>query len=336
MCTAILNRTGVPLVGRTLDLECSYGEDVVIIGRHYISRPLFGHTLDRHFAILGMATVRHGTPLLYDAVNERGLCMAALHFPRSAVYHTPKPDKLNIPSYALISHILGHCDSVASARRLLLDTNVTQQSFSPELPASSLHWLIADRTGAIVAEPLADGLRLHDAPLGVLTNEPPFPFHEAHVTQYLALGPYSPPNSLCPTVPLSPYARGFGGMGLPGDYSSPSRFVRAVFAQAHTVHGETRQEETRRMMDVLGAVSVPAGCVRTERGEAVRTVYQAVMELDDMTYHVRSYRDDTPCRIHADTALIESSRLLRVPVLSPPSRDEPMCSSAGVRRTPLR
>ena len=214
MCTAIFDGR---MFGRTLDLERSYGESVVLTPRHLPLRFLRELPLSSHGAILGCAHLSEGVPLYYDAMNEWGLGMAALSFPHFSVYHPPKAVAKNLASFELIPWILAQCHSLREARALLETVHLTSDGFSPSLPPTPLHWLLADETGAVVIESVAEGLMVYDDPFGVLSNAPDFPFHQALASFFRHLGATPPDNRLVPKVDLPRLSRGMGGLGLPGD-----------------------------------------------------------------------------------------------------------------------
>ena len=297
MCTAMLDCGVRPLFGRTLDLECSYGERGVCLERDHPLSFLAEPPMPTHASIKGMAHVHGEVPLFYDAVNEHGLAMAALNFPHSALYQQRREGMHNCASFELIGWILGQCKTLAEAVALLRKTNVLADSISPTLPATPLHWMIADRSGAVVAEPLADGLTVVKNPYGVLTNEPPFAAQVENLAQYRHLSPHAGQNLLCPSAELPILSRGTGAVGLPGDWSSPSRFVRAVFVKEHTVvesAGEGRIEDAcdhavNRFFRMMESVSLPFGVVRTERGDAVQTQYTSCADLLTGEYYFHTY-----------------------------------------------
>ncbi len=290
MCTAIRMVGRHHLFGRTLDLERSYGEGVVITPRNFKLSFRHGEVM-RHPAIIGMAYVHERNPLYFDAMNERGLAMAALNFPKSAVYGEVAAGRMNVASYEIIPWVLSRASSVREAVRLLESVNVTNESASPELPATPLHWMISDKYESVVVESVAEGLRVYENRFGVLTNEPPFPYHEAHMADYMHLTADAPRNKIAPGVEITPYSRGMGAIGLPGDFSSASRFVRAFFAKSNTNVGGSDMEEVSAFFHVLGTVSTPSGCVMSESGERVRTVYTSCADTDSMTYYFTTYEN---------------------------------------------
>lgn len=266
MCTAATYKTRDFYFGRTLDYEFSYGDEIVFTPRAF---PFdFRHTArrDTHYAMLGMAHVADGYPLYYDAMNEKGLCAAGLNFVGNAVYTAVLPGKENVAQFELIPWLLGSCASVAEVRTLLAGATVTYTPFSDKFPPAQLHWLIADRNEAITVESTATGLHVYDNPAGVLTNNPPFDLQMFHLNDYMQLSPKQPENRFSDALALRTYSRGMGALGLPGDLSSASRFVRAAFVRAHSASGEDETASVSQFFHILGAVEQRAAAARLPRG----------------------------------------------------------------------
>ncbi len=291
MCTAISDVSlGRHLFGRTLDLECSYGEQITIAPSQFIFNFKYEKKIDTHSTIIGTAHVSYGHPLFYDAINGDGLAVAALNFPHFAHYSESVGKRSHaVASYELLPWVLCKCKSVDEAKKLLSDTDVTADSFSDELPPTPLHWLIADKSGAIVAEPLQDGLHIIDDPLGVLTNSPPFEHQLLRLQEIIGISPHTPRNTLCPELEIKPYTRGLGGIGLPGDLSSTSRFCRAIFAKKSTLPELDKTAAVSRFFHIMDMVSQPNGCVVTAEGQAVRTVYTSCADTSDGSYYFTTY-----------------------------------------------
>lgn len=308
MCTAIHEIMCGHLFGRTLDLEKSYGECVIQTPQNHLFAFRHEGTCEQHLAILGVGIVQDGFPLYFDAMNESGLCAAGLNFPGNAVYQPPCANRVNLASFELIPYILSYCRDVKEAKRVLQSVNVTADAFSDELPPSPLHWIFADKERCIVAEPMREGLILHENHFGVLTNNPPFPYHELRVSDCMGIGAYPAENRLCPESDLAHYSRGAGGIGLPGDFSSSSRFIRAVFAKNHTAESSDPVSRFFRMMDT---VSIPDGCVKTETGENVRTVYTSCADTETMTFYFTTY-DNRRIRAVRMTETLADKEILSV------------------------
>ena len=173
MCTAATYQSKDFYMGRTLDYEFSYGEEIAVMPRNYPLAFRFDGKLEHHYAIIGMAHMA-GFPLYYDAVNEKGLGMAGLNFVGNAVYREPKEGCRNVAQFEFIPWILSQCATLAEAKSLLEEMNLTGTPYSEQLPSAQLHWIIADATGAITVESVADGLKVYENPVGVLANNPPF------------------------------------------------------------------------------------------------------------------------------------------------------------------
>ena len=155
MCTAVTYKTRDFYFGRTLDYEHSYQEEVTLMPRYFPLPFRNMGTKQQHYAILGMAYTVQGYPLYYDAINEKGLAMAALNFVGYAQYREPAVHADNIAHFEFIPWILARCASVKEAAACLEKMNLTNVPFREDLPPSRLHWIIADRDAAITVESVA-------------------------------------------------------------------------------------------------------------------------------------------------------------------------------------
>ena len=285
MCTTVALMLDGFFFGRNMDLEGSFGERVVITPRNYPfcfrrTEPSFSH-----YAIMGTAAVVDGYPLYADALNEKGLCAAGLNFPYNAYY--PKWGngvKTEISPFELIPWVLGQCATVAEARALLVQTAVVDEPFSPDLPLTPLHWHFADQSGAIVVEPMGDGLKIYDDPQGVLTNNPTFPLQLEQLKRYSNLDNHS---SVMPLVEPSFFSLGLGGVGIPGDYSSAARYARAAYLKKYLQAGRESAAQVTAVFSLLGAVAPPPGCVLDEEGRPHYTTYSCCMDAKNGKYYVK-------------------------------------------------
>lgn len=291
MCTAITYRTRDHYFGRNLDLEYSYRETVTITPRNYPFRFRAAEPLERHYAMIGMAYVAEDFPLYYDATNEKGLSMAGLNFPGNAWYPPAAPGGDNVATFEFIPWILGQCATLDQARARLERIHLTDASFSPSLPPSPLHWIISDREGSITVECVKEGLKIYDNPVGVLTNNPPFPFHLFNLNNYLSVTRHTPENRFSGQLSLEPYSRGMGGLGLPGDLSSSSRFVRAAFTRLNAVSGDSEEESVGQFFHILGSVEQQRGCVELDGGAYEFTLYSSCCNTDRGIYYYTTYEN---------------------------------------------
>ena len=286
MCTAVsLGR----YFGRNLDLERSYGESVVITPRHYKFSFRTLPTSESHYAMIGMATVAEGYPLYYEATNEKGLSMAGLNFPCNAYYGAYREGKDNVAPFEFIPYILCRCKDTAEALECLENINLVNINFSGELPLSPLHWIISDKEKSITVESVREGLKVYDNPYGVLTNNPTFDYHLMNINNYMNLHEGMGENRLSERQNLSSYSLGMGALGLPGDYSSASRFVRAVFIKEKSHCFESERENVSHFFHILGGVAMPKGCVMTKDGEYEYTRYSCCCNADKGIYYYNTY-----------------------------------------------
>ncbi len=289
MCTAIAYNGSGFYFGRNMDLDRSFGERVVVTPRNY--RFAFRKTvpLTQHYAMIGMAAVADGYPLYADAANEKGLCMAGLNFPDNAYYPDRyEPKKQNVSPFELIPWVLGQCETLDQARELLEETHLIAVPFSGDLPLTPLHWMIADASGSLVLESTREGFALYENPTGVLTNNPPFRFHVANLAHYAGLSNRMPSDDVFASIGTSPFGLGLGAVGLPGDFSSASRFVKAAWLRGMvTCSSET--ECVPQVFRILSAVAPLKGSVLTDDGRAHYTTYSACIDTARGRYHYRTY-----------------------------------------------
>ncbi len=286
MCTALSFLKDDFYFGRTFDLEFSYHETVTVVPRNFPLPFRMLPALKHHHALIGMAYVQEGYPLFYEAVNEKGLGMAGLNFPVSAKYFPPAENRENVSPFEFIPYILGTCESVKDAKEKLKGMHLAAIPFSERLPLSPLHWMIAGRDGAIVVEPTADGLKIYDDPVGVMTNEPPFDCMMTYLATFMSLSPDPPENRF--SYPMQAFSRGMGAMGLPGDLSSPSRFVKAAFTKEHSRCGSGETEAVGQFFHILGSVEQQRGCVRLKGGDEI-TIYTSCCNADRGIYYYTTY-----------------------------------------------
>lgn len=289
MCTAATYQTKDFYFGRTLDHEYSYSEEVTVTPRNFPLPFRNASTLEHHYAMIGMAHVVDDYPLYFDAVNEKGLAMAALNFTGYADYKEPISGKDNISHFEFIPWILAKCASVKEAREEIEKLNLTNTPFSAELPPAQLHWIIADHTEAITVEAVKEGIRIYHNPTGVLTNNPPFDAQLFQLNNYMHLSVKAPCNHFSEKLPLMVYSRGMGALGLPGDLSSQSRFVKASFVKLNSVSEATESKSVSQFFHILGAVDQPRGCCEVADGKFETTLYTSCCNTDKGIYYYTTY-----------------------------------------------
>ena len=302
MCTAISYKS---YSGRNLDVDKSYGEEVIIAPRNYPFRFKAQAGIDTHYAMIGMGAVTDGYPLYFDAANECGLYIAGLNYLGNAKYLPIASDKVNLAAYELIPYILSRCSSLSDAEYELKRISLADIPFRRDMPLAELHFFIADKHSSITVEPDADGLHVYENPVGVLTNNPPFPAQLFNLNNFMGLTNDAPENRFAPALNLTRYSFGMGAIGLPGDLSSASRFVRAAFHR----HNSNGRGNLTDIMHLLSSVAMPEGSVRLGSGFE-RTEYSSAVDLDHLIYSYRMYENPNTYAVKMREECLDGSKLL--------------------------
>lgn len=309
MCTSVSYRTKDHYFGRTLDLEYSYEEKIVITPRNFPFSFRNVNDIENHYGIIGMATVIDNCPLYYDAVNEKGLAAAGLRFPDYSIYYDDQKGKNNIASFEFIPYILSQCSNVNEAKELLDNMNITKDDFSADLKNAPLHWMISDKDQSITVESTKDGLTVFYNPVDILTNSPPFPIQIFNLNNYMSLSTTEPQTNFCDNLNLCNYSRGMGALGLPGDMSSQSRFVRGAFIRLNSVTGDSEKESVSQFFHILDSVSQPRGCVKVQ-DEFVKTIYSSCCNTNKGVYYYTTYGNRRISAVKMNNENLDSNSLI--------------------------
>ena len=314
MCTAVTYQTKDHYFGRTLDYDFAYPHQIVFMPRKFPLHFRHGEMLKEHYAMIGMAYVAEGYPLYFDAINEKGLGIAGLNFVGNACYRPPAAGKNNVAVFEFVPWLLAQCDSVAQAKERLQNVQLTDTAFSKEVQPSQLHWLIADGQSAITVEAVKEGLHIYENPVGVLTNNPTFDQQLFRLNDYMHLSNREPGNQFSPKLTLTSYSRGMGALGLPGDLSSQSRFVRASFVKMNSVSAETEAESVSQFFHILGSVAQPRGCCQVENGAFEITIYTSCCNLDRGIYYYTTYDNQQISAVDMHKTALEHAELICYPL----------------------
>lgn len=292
MCTCINLKTKDNYFGRNLDLEYRFNEKVVITPRNYEFKLKNGNIINTKYAMIGMATVVDNYPLYAEATNEKGLSIAGLYFPNNSYYFNKNNLKLNLTPYELIPYILGKYSSIEEIKHILSILNITNIPFNKNLPLADLHWMISDKNNCIVIEQMKDGLKIYDNPIGVLTNNPPFSYHLINLNNYINLTPHYAKNMFSNKIELKQYGQGMGAIGLPGDNSPSSRFVRASFNKLNSICNSDEESSITQFFHILDSVSMIKGTTITKDGKNDITTYSCCINADKGIYYYKTYSNN--------------------------------------------
>lgn len=315
MCTAITYKTKDFYFGRTLDYEISYGDEVTITPRNYEFNFRHKQNIKNHYAIIGMAYVTENYPLYYEAVNEKGLGIAGLNFVGNAQYNKKIKGKDNITQFEFIPWILSQSTTVKEAKKLIEKINFLGEPFSTNLPLAQLHWIISDSIESITVEAVKDGIKIYENPVGVLTNNPTFDKQMFELNNYMNLSTKSPKNTFAKSLNLEKYSRGMGAIGLPGDLSSQSRFIRAAFVKMNSVSKEEEKESVSQFFHILNSVEQQRGCCELDDGIFEITIYTSCCNASKGIYYYTTYDNHQITAIDMHKENLNSENLIRYPLI---------------------
>lgn len=281
MCTILKYKH---CMGRNFDYEVSYNEEL-----RFIESDKF----NLKYNIIGMCTgIIQDYPLLYDGMNQCGLCMGGLAFTGNAYYIDPievdnEGKKVySIPSYNFILFILGNFSTVASVEEYIKEKNclITNEQYNDDMPPSDLHWFVCDKDKAIVIEQTVDGLQIHQAITGVLTNNPPYQKQiDAYHFSSSLVGDVSP--SLCND---EWYSRGRETDGLAGGYASDERFERVSFLKSKLESANNNFDDVGQTFHLLTAAEQMYGITVVD-DKFEYTIYSVVYNMDDKMVYLQDY-----------------------------------------------
>lgn len=289
MCTCVAMKTQDVYFGRTMDIDYRFGERVVVTPRNYSFALKNGESFETWYAMVGMASVMDGYPLYAEATNEKGLSIAGLNFPGNAYYGEPVPGRLNLTPYELIPWAMGNFATIAELRRELKNVWLTNQPFAKNLPLAQLHWMISDGEQSLVVEQTRQGLSVYENPMGVLTNNPEFPFHQMNLNSYMNISCQPAQNRFSRLVDLKSYGQGMGAMGLPGDDSPTSRFIRASFYKLNSQCDGTDAGSLSQIFHILEGVSIVRGSVVVSGSTCSVTTYTCCANATRGVYYYKTY-----------------------------------------------
>lgn len=295
MCTGIrfTDEKGNLYFGRNLDWTFSYGESVFVTQRGFTNPKFMDGKLATKYAMIGTAIVVDGMALYFDCGNEAGLAIAGLNFPGYAKYEeTPVEGKTNVAAYAFPTYIASQFETVDEVEAALKDVAIVAEPVSDEYPVALLHWIISDKTRAIVVEYMEDGMHVYHDDLNVLANQPTFPYHHENVRSYLHCTPEYPAQPIVwGEDHMEPYGSGSGMRGIPGDFYSPSRFVRAAYLNANYPQQQGEDANVARLFHTLLGVAMVKGGAKVADGDFEYTLYTGGYSAATKTYYFNTYED---------------------------------------------
>ncbi|GAA0089639.1 linear amide C-N hydrolase [Clostridium perfringens] len=297
MCTglALETKDGLHLFGRNMDIEYSFNQSIIFIPRNFkCVNKSNKKELTTKYAVLGMGTIFDDYPTFADGMNEKGLGCAGLNFPVYVSYSKEDIEgKTNIPVYNFLLWVLANFSSVEEVKEALKNANIVDIPISENIPNTTLHWMISDITGkSIVVEQTKEKLNVFDNNIGVLTNSPTFDWHVANLNQYVSLRYNQVPEFKLGDQSLTALGQGTGLVGLPGDFTPASRFIRVAFLRDAMIKNDKDSIDLIEFFHILNNVAMVRGSTRTVEEKSDLTQYTSCMCLEKGIYYYNTYENN--------------------------------------------
>ncbi|EGT3612823.1 linear amide C-N hydrolase [Clostridium perfringens] len=297
MCTglALETKDGLHLFGRNMDIEYSFNQSIIFIPRNFkCVNKSNKKELTTKYAVLGMGTIFDDYPTFADGMNEKGLGCAGLNFPVYVSYSKDDIEgKTNIPVYNFLLWVLANFSSVEEVKEALKNANIVDIPISENIPNTTLHWMISDITGkSIVVEQTKEKLNVFDNNIGVLTNSPTFDWHVANLNQYVGLRYNQVPEFKLGDQSLTALGQGTGLVGLPGDFTPASRFIRVAFLRDAMIKNDKDSIDLIEFFHILNNVAMVRGSTRTVEEKSDLTQYTSCMCLEKGIYYYNTYENN--------------------------------------------
>ena len=296
MCTGVRfsDDKGNMYFGRNLDWSVGYGEKIVIAPKGYNYRYAFIGEAHPRFAVIGMGIIQENVPLYFDCGNEAGLAIAGLNFPGYAQYEPNAVDgKTNVAAYEFPLWVAMNFSTVDEVENALKNVAIVAKPINDKYPVSLLHWIIGDKNRSIVVEYTKDGLQIFHNDVDVLTNQPGYGWHQENLRNYLNLESPQPEKVTWGKAEMTAFGSGSLMRGLPGDYYSPSRFVRVAYLNTHYPVKSTEEENVSRLFHTLAGVAMIDGAAAMASGDFEKTIYTGGFSTATNIYYYNTYEDPT-------------------------------------------
>jgi len=308
-CTSFLlaGSDGGFVYGRTLEFGMDIKSKGIAVPRNHAmhgtgveGKPGTGLKWTTKYAAFGASAL--GLPIIVDGMNEKGLAGGMLYLPGISEYQEVSPSESanSIASYEMLVYALTNFATVDEARegfRAIKVNRSPQKDFKGVVP---LHLTLHDSSGkSLVIEYIGGELQISDNPTSVLTNAPQFSWHLTALGNYAGLSTADPKPMQVGDAKFGPPSSGGGMTGLPGDFSSPSRFVRAFFMKINAPTNLTSREQVGTAFHFLNNFDLPPGMVALSSGFGGSsggyeiTYYAAVSDLKNKVFYIRTHGNPT-------------------------------------------
>lgn len=330
-CTGITVKTkdGGVISSRTLEFGVDLNSDVILIPRNYPMRAVLpdgaGLVWKQKYATLGMNGL--GQLVIGEGFNEKGLSVGAFYFPSNAEYAklTPENKQRAILSVDFPAWLLGNFSGVAEVKANLASATVVEGSLPGVNTPMPLHYRVTDAAGNVIVIEHVNGgqVKVYDNPLGVMSNSPSWDWHMTNLRNYVNLTAVNVPAKDLSGVEFQSFGQGSGMLGLPGDYTPPSRLVRILAIQQSALPVDTADQGVTLAWNIINNVNIPKGAARDvlPNGETHydHTEWASVSDLKNLKLYFRTYDNPEIRVVQMKSMNLDGKDVLSIQMKSTPS-----------------
>lgn len=316
-------KNGSYINGRTVEFGIPLDLTGLVIPRNYtfkgsLPNDALGLIYTSKYAVVGANAF--GAPAILDGVNEKGLSAGAFYFPGYAGYATLTKENSNhaIAPTEFVNWVLTQFGTVDEVKQNLHAIVIAPTSMPEWGGVPPFHYVVYDKSGkSIVIEPINGELKVYDNPVGVITNSPTFDWHLTNLSNYLNLSPMNSPSKQIDGMQIKSFGQGSGLHGLPGDFTPPSRFVRAAIFASTALPVKNADQAVLQAFHILNQFDIPVGSVRAKEGNSIATDATIATSVKDPTnakYYFRTYSDQTIKLINLKAFDLNAKKLKSIPM----------------------
>jgi len=325
-CTGLMveAKDKTTVVARTLEFGIDIKSDIIFVPRSQSFTGVIpdggnGMSWENKYAYIGENFF--GQPYVVDGFNEQGLYVGLFYFPMFSEFEevTDNNRASSIAQYQLPSWILGNCGTVEEVRMALASIvvgNVFLEEMNQVVPA---HFLVVDRDGnAITIEYVSGKRQVYDNPVGVLTNAPPFGFMMTNLSQFVNLSAENAEPIAIDGFKINPTGQGSGMVGLPGDFTPPSRFVRAAYLSRSALPAENAAQAITQAINLINNITIVSGAIRGPESDGSvsldYTLWTTINDLDNGVLYFRTQDNTQVRKVEFSDFKLDGTQIMTIPM----------------------
>lgn len=248
---------------------------------------------------MGLSKDINKTYIFADGINEHGLSAGVFYFASYATYNDKVDSKKNnLAPFEVISYLLATCKTVDEVEKAFKQINLIDEPLSFIGATPPFHWVVLDKTGkSVIIEPLKTGIKITPNILGVMANSPDIDWHYTNVRNYIGLNKHHVDPLTINGLTFEPFGQGSASFGIPGDYTPPARFIRALYNKLTINRVDSESDLIIVTNAILNSVKIPKGTVKTSKSTVDYTQYTSFMCVNNLNYYFTLYTDPTITRV---------------------------------------